>query len=151
SHRNPTSTTWRTHTWEFYDENSVWTRIAISDVIDPVNSLRYEYQSPSVNRIWTFTPRTGPVAALGPLEEPPLVVANEPDGIPIGTLPVTQSVALTPESASAFDALLPTSPPQYALHIEGLRVPGDRQAIFQVYINLPEATAQTGVEVPNYA
>jgi polyphenol oxidase len=151
THRNFTSPTWLTHTWEFYDENSVWTRIAISDVLDSAKSLRFEYQKPSVSPIWTFKPKPPLVAAasdVAPL--PAVIVANAPDGIPLGTGPITQSVSLPPESASAFSALGTDSPDQYVLHIEGIRVPGDRQALLEVYLNLPGANAATPIDVPNY-
>jgi polyphenol oxidase len=62
THRNFTSPTWLTHVWQFYDENSVWTQIAISDVIDMETSLRVRYQPPSVSPIWRFTPRRAAVA-----------------------------------------------------------------------------------------
>jgi polyphenol oxidase len=153
THRNFTSVSWTTQTWEFYDENSVWTRIAVSDVLDSANSLRFQYQPPSPAPIWTFTPRSPPPlsAALPEEQQAPLVVANVPDGVPIMTAPVTQSVALPPVSAAAFDALRADSPPQFVLHVDGINVPPQQQALLDVYVNLPSATAATGANVPNYA
>jgi polyphenol oxidase len=156
THRNFTSPTWLTHVWQFYDENSVWTQIAISDVIDMENSLRVSYQPPSVNPIWTFVPRPAVVALVpgsGPFAadaQAALLVANAPEGIPLGTAPVTRSISLPPLSASAFSTLTPASAPSYVLHIEGIEVPADRQAYFRVYLNLPGANAGTKVESPNY-
>jgi polyphenol oxidase len=151
SHRNFTSPTWLTHTWEFYDENSVWTRIAISDVLDTVKSLRFQYQPPSVAPIWTFRQRAPAMAAALNVAPPPaVIVANAPDGIPLGSGPLTQSVSLPPESASAFSALGTDSPDQYVLHIEGITVPANRQAMFNVFVNLPGANATTQTDVPNY-
>jgi len=152
THRNFTSASWTTQTWEFYDENSVWTRIAVADVLDSVNSLRFQYQPPSPAPIWTFTPKAPPPlsAALPEEQQVPLVVANVPDGVPITTAPVTQSVALPPISAAAFDALQPDSSPQFVLHVDGLSVPPRQQTLLDVYVNLPNATAATGANVPNY-
>jgi polyphenol oxidase len=153
THRNFTSVTWTTQTWDFYDENSVWTRIAVSDVLNSVNSLRFQYQPPSAAPIWKFTPKAPPPlsAALPEEQQVPLVVANAPDGVPITTAPVTQSVALPPVSAAAFDTLNADSPPQFVLHIDGLNVPPHQQTLLDVYVNLPSATAATGADVPNYA
>ena len=153
THRNFPDVPWKTQTWEFYDENSVWTRIAVSDVLDTVNSLRIQYQPPSVPRIWKFTPKAPPPlsAALPEEQRAPLIVANAPEGLSIGTMPVTQSVGLPPLSAAAFDALAPGAPPQFVLHVDGIQVPAGRQAIVDVFINLPHADAKTGADVPNYA
>jgi polyphenol oxidase len=156
AHRNPTSPTWLTHVWQFYDENRVWTQIAISDVIDMENSLRVKYQPPSVNRIWTFTPRPAAVAigpgagAFATAAEAPLIVANAPEGMRLAAAPLTLSVPLPSVSASAFSALGPASPPTYVLNIEDIVVPADRWAFFRVYLDLPEANAQTSVDIPNY-
>jgi polyphenol oxidase len=153
THRNFNDAAWLTQTWEFYDENAVWTRIAVSDVLDTVNSLRFQYQPPSAAPIWRFTPRPPPPlsAALTDEQRAPLIVANAPDGVPIGAAPVTASVQLPPMSAADFNALTPESPPQYVLHVDGLRVPPRAQTILNVYLNLPQANAQTGPNVPNYA
>lgn len=151
THRNPTSPNWTTHTWEFYDENSVWTRIAISDVLDTVDSLRFQYQPPSVNPIWQFRPRAPLMAAAtDAVPPPPVIVANAPDGIPLGAGPSIQTVSLPPQSASAFSALGPDSADEYVLHIEDIRVPANRQARLNVYVNLPNATAATPASGPNY-
>jgi polyphenol oxidase len=151
THRNFTSPTWLTHVWQFYDENAVWTQIAISDVIDMENSLRVRYQPPSVSPIWRFTGRRAAVAeAANAAPEPALMIANAPEGIPLGAAPLTLSISLPPVTASAFSAIEATSAPSYVLHIEDLEVPADRQAYFYVYLNLPEANAETKVEAPNF-
>lgn len=153
THRNFPNVPWKTQTWNFYDENSVWTSMAVSDVLDTVNSLRFQYQPPSVARIWKFTPKAPPPlsAALPEEQQTPLIVANAPEGLSIGTTPVTQSVGLPPLSAAAFNALTPEAPPQFVLHVDGIQVPPGRAAIFNVYVNLPQADAKTGADVPNYA
>jgi polyphenol oxidase len=79
-----------------------------------------------------------------------LIVANAPEGIPLGAAPLTLSISLPAVTASAFSTIETTSAPSYVLHIEDLEVPADRQAYFHVYLNLPEANAATKVEVPNF-
>lgn len=151
-HRNFVSPTWRTHAWQFYDENSVWTQIQISDVLDTQNSLRYDYQPPSKKPIWTFTPRREPsiATAEAPTAEPPLVVASAPQGIELGAAPVTQTVAIPKPLESKISALSADSAPEYVLHVEDIEVPGDRQAFFNVFLNLPGANASTSVEAANF-
>jgi polyphenol oxidase len=149
-HKNFPDQAWLSHGWEFYDENSVWTRIAISDVIDPVKSLRSEYQQPSPQPVWSFTqrPRLPVVATAAP--EPALTVENAPATTALGSAPVTQSIVVPPPVANSFAALTAEAAPQYVLHIEGIEVPPTSQTLFRVYLNLPDATAKTGVDVPNF-
>jgi len=45
---------------------------------------------------------------------------------------------------------MPAGAPQYVLHIEGIEVPPTAQTLFRVYLNLPDANARTGVDVPNF-
>lgn len=155
THKNFTSPTWTTHPWQFYDENSVWTQIQVSDVLNAEASLRYTWQQPSKPPIWTFTQHKVPLAATAPTaaaapEEPPLLVANAPSGMALGTAPLTQSVAVPADRMQRFAALQADSPPQYTLHIEGIQTPPNAQVMFNVYLNLPDANAKTGDDVPNF-
>ncbi len=149
-HQNFTDASWLTQGWDFYDENSVWTRIAVSDVIDPVNSLRCDYQPPSVNPIWTFTPRPLRPAIAASEALPALTAQSAAATTALGSAPVTQSIALPQPVAEVFAGLVPEAAPEYVLHIEGIEVPPTAQTFFQVYLNLPDATAKTGVDVPNF-
>jgi polyphenol oxidase len=149
-HQNFTDQAWLSHGWEFYDENSVWTRIAVSDVIDPVNALRCAYQPPSPQPDWSFTSRPPRIAITTAAPEPALTVENAPAATPLGSVPVTQSITVPPPVAEAFAGLMPAAAPQYVLHIEGIEVPPTAQTLFRVYLNLPDANARTGVDVPNF-
>jgi polyphenol oxidase len=149
-HQNFTDQAWLSHGWEFYDENSVWTRIAVSDVIDPVNALRCAYQPPSPQPVWSFTSRPPRIAITTAAPEPALTVENAPAATPLGSVPVTQSITVPPPVAETFAGLMPAGAPQYVLHIEGIEVPPTAQTLFRVYLNLPDANARTGVEVPNF-
>jgi polyphenol oxidase len=153
THQNFPSPTWSTHAWQFYDENAVWTEIAVSDVLDPSGSLRYTWQAPSVKPIWTFTPKAPKVAITAALGAAPttFLVANAPGGIAIGTKPQSRTVSLPPPLATGLTTLSVTSPSEYLLHIEDIQVPPDQQVMFQVFINLPDANAKTSVDLPNFA
>jgi polyphenol oxidase len=149
-HENYTSPTWLTNTWQFYDENGVWTEIAVSDVVDHTKSLRYEYQPPSKKPIWARRQLVSGATALAFHPAPELLMANAPSGIELGETPLTHSVALPAQTAKTFAALTASSPPAYSLHIEGIQVSSDHQALFEVYLNSPNANAKTGVDVPNF-
>ena len=99
-HQNFTDQAWLSHGWEFYDENSVWTRIAVSDVIDPVNALRCAYQPPSPQPVWSFTSRPPRIAITTAAPEPALTVENAPAATPLGSVPVTQSITVPPPVAA---------------------------------------------------
>jgi polyphenol oxidase len=149
-HQNFTDQAWLSHGWEFYDENSVWTRIAVSDVIDPVNTLRCAYQPPSPQPVWSFTRRPPRTSIVSAEPEPALTTENAPATTPLASAPITQSITVPPPVAEAFAGLTAAAAPQYVLHIEGIEVPPTAQTLFRVYLNLPDATARTGVDVPNF-
>jgi polyphenol oxidase len=152
---------WLNNAWQFYDENGVWTSIKVSDVLDPRNSLRVDWQQPSVGRIWTFTPRPAPLVAALPLGASAALQSDQagpsaaalmvaPTRLSLGTAPVTQTVALPAPVAAPMAALETTSAPAYVLRLEGIEIPPGRHAYFNVYLNLPGASAATPVTVPNY-
>lgn len=148
-HQNFADQSWLSHSWEFYDENSVWTKIAISDLIDPEKSLRCKYQPPSQQPIWSFVERPRLPAVAAEIK-PPLVAESAPPVTMLGTEPVTQSIAVPQPIAESFASLTVESAPEYVLHIEGIEVPPSAQALFRVYLNLPDANVSTGVDVPNF-
>src|SRR5207253_2537393 len=106
------------------------------------------YQPPNKTPIWKFTPRPARTAAEA--AEAPLLIASASQGITLGAAPVTRSVALPERTAAKISALSAESPPQYVLHVEGIRAPADGQALFNIFLNLPEANAKTSVDAPNF-
>jgi polyphenol oxidase len=153
THKNFDDKAWRDHGWQFYDENKVWTRITISQVLDTVTSLRSTYQSPTPKPIWTFKPVPVAIAAAeraARTAPPPLVVAsNQGQAIALGTAPSTKTVALPKERARMM-AMASASAPQSYLHIRGIQVPPDAQAMFNVFFGLPDASPSTPLSSPNF-
>lgn len=149
-HQNFTDQDWLSHGWEFHDENSVWTKILISDLIDPETSLRYSYQPPSRQPIWSFTERPARPPTAAAEAQPPLAAEGAPPVTTLGMEPITQSISIPPPVARSFAGLTAQSAPQYVLHIEGIEVPPSEQTLFRVYLNLPQANAATSVDVPNF-
>jgi polyphenol oxidase len=154
THQNFTATAWLNHGWDFYDENSVWTHIKISDVLDQVKSLRSDYAKPSVNPIWKFTPRkpASALVAAAPAEKLAPLVFAAPSAAPtaLGTAPITRDITLPQPHAQAFAALSAEAPAQFVLNVRGISVPSDQQAMFNVFLNLPDATPATSTDVPNF-
>lgn len=155
-HQNFNSSAWLQTAWQFYDENAVWTQITVKDVLDPVTSLRSTYVAPNAPPIWTFRPRIAPhvVAGLAAKPQPPLkplILANATAApIQIGTTPLTREVTTPAAQARAFSRLQAEAPTQFVLHIRGIQVPSDKQAILNVFLNLPSATAATSQNVGNF-
>ena len=156
-HKNFTSTAWTSHPWQFYNEDKVWTEIKISDVLDPVTSLRSDYASPSKRPIWTFQPRATPFSAAAAAENQTpaasIVLESAPATAPVSltSAPVTRDITLPPEEARSLTELSAASPTQYVLHIRGIKVPKEGQAMFNVFVNLPDATVATEDSSPNFA
>jgi polyphenol oxidase len=154
-HKNFTSATWTQHPWQFYDENAVWTEIKIADVLDTVKSLRSEYAKPSAKPIWTFRPRSRPATVAAAAESLAAAASFSMTNataapIALGVAPVTREIAIPQEEIHALGRLEPASPAQYVLYIRGIEAPNDGQAMFNVFLNLPDATAATSAESPNF-
>ena len=64
----------------------------------------------------------------------------------MGTAPVTRDIALPPTEVHTLAQLSPSSPVEYVLYVRGIEVPKDGQAMFNVFLNLPDATAATSTE-----
>jgi polyphenol oxidase len=156
-HKNFTSTAWTNHPWQFYNEDKVWTQITVADVLDPVNSLRSDYAAPSQKPIWVFQPRSAPFNEVAAAENrsasASVLLESAPATAPVslGVAPVTRDVALPQDELRSMAELSATSPVQYVLHIRGIQVPKEGQAMFNVFINLPDATAATEDSSPNFA
>ena len=154
-HTNFTSAAWRQHPWQFYNEDAVWTQITVADVLDNVKSLRSDYAKPSPRPIWTFKPLPPVVAGLAAPENriaAKSMSIENPAGTPIamGTAPVTRDIALPPTEVHTLAQLSPSSPVEYVLYVRGIEVPKDGQAMFNVFLNLPDATAATSTESANF-
>jgi polyphenol oxidase len=154
-HKNFTESAWTQHSWQFYNEDAVWTQITIADVLDSVKSLRSDYAKPSAKPIWTYKPRAAPAAAAAIAENqptaPPLVISNASAPIALATSPVTREIGLPAVEAQALSELTGSSPAQYVLYLRGIEVPKTGQAMFNVFLNLPDATSATSSESPNFA
>lgn len=135
-HQNPSSSSWLTHRWNFYDENSQWTSIAVADIISP-QKLGYTYQ---------------PLSMASPLAT--FAITQDSAKIALGSAPVSKTTAVpdqlrktVSEPATAAAAKPGRS---FVLHIEGIEAPLGTAALVRVFVNRTNATAKTALEAPNY-
>lgn len=147
---------WLDISWKFFDENGTWTEIAVSDVIDHENSLRYQYAPPNVPATAASVAAASAVvvaaqAAAPPAPTPPLAVVPPGTGVNVGPAPVTRSVALPSAHREAF-SVSPSSSggAQYLLRLSGIKGPPGASAIVRVFVNLPSASAETSLADPHY-
>jgi polyphenol oxidase len=135
---NPSDTSWLGQTFNFYDENKVWTSIRISDVIDAQSSLHYEYATSAI-----------PPAAMATAPKRTILASAAEGTTTQGPDPMTKEIPLPQELRTQVPKTR-TVKRRYILHIDGIDVPSDRSAIIRVFVNLPTATARTSAKSPNY-
>jgi polyphenol oxidase len=148
SQGNYTNAAWLNHRFNFYDENGDWIYITVADVLaqQEQNNLRYAYQPPQT---------TTPLLATSP---PPvqakqakaravkaLIVTSSAKAIAVGTKPHVRSVAVPLVHRQNLTLLAAGGPRQYMLHINGLTLPPNENAIVKVFVNEPNAARDTPI------
>jgi polyphenol oxidase len=142
---NPTDAAWAVERFAFYDHNSParWVSMAIGDTVDTAGSLRFVYAA-------------GPEQAEGPGHSIvlPTTPAAAPNPLDL-TAPDHSSIAIgLPEAArqTIHNELARPTPrrPTVVLHIDGIELPTDRQAVVRVFVDQPDADKNTPVNSPNF-
>jgi polyphenol oxidase len=155
---NPTSPDWLNTTWTFFDENSRWTSIKASDVVDYEVALRYRYEEPKMPEAAMVAARTAPAgptvvaqapAPAGP-KPAPLVLASPQQNLRLGPGPLTRSVALPAEHRSRMSMATPSTAGTPVIRIAGIEGPAGGAAIVRVFVNLPAANSATPVTDAHY-
>jgi polyphenol oxidase len=155
SHKNFTDPNWLNTSWQFYDENQVWTQISVAQVLDMQGSLQSAYQPPQPKPIWTFRApvKARPTAALAaaavaaPLN---FLAAGEPP-VTLTARPVTRTVAVPTAHRNLFQLKAQNRLDRlFVLRLHGISVPSNQQALFHVFVNLPSADARTSTNSPNF-
>jgi polyphenol oxidase len=134
THLNPTSTAWLDHRWTFYDENKRLTSISVRDVLDYENSLRYSYENIAMPG-QTLVEIAAPAQNITLTPEPMVVRAAE-------LKPEVRTHLLTAHAQAQVR--------HHVLHIDGIEVPANRSAFVRVFVNNPQASANTPAEGPTY-
>jgi polyphenol oxidase len=139
---NPQESAWAMETFNFYSQSATpeWVAMAISDTVDHETSLRYLYRG---------TPNPAATRGLAPIA----VVTSQQNG---GTIDIS------PQSRETIKVPVPVEPEAEAtrgisrrkrvhvLHIHGIELPADEQAFLRVFVNQPDANAQTAVSSPSF-
>ncbi|XDF37025.1 tyrosinase family protein [Paracidovorax avenae] len=155
---NPTDAAWLNHAWNFYDENGVWTSIKVQDVLRS-EALGYAYDSlakaPPLGRLGRRRPMaaaaaTPPSPARSAPAPAPLVLAGPQERV-LRSAPATFSVRIPPTLRRPLQALAANSSPRlYLLNIDGVSSPAHLSVSAKVFVNMPNATAETSTETPQF-
>jgi polyphenol oxidase len=127
----PSSASFFSHSWTFYDENQQWRSIKVSDVLSPQN-LNYTYGTPAPAH---------PVAAIASFSVP---AQSE-----LHTDAKTAKLQLSDEMRQQLAAPGPGKR-RYILHLEGVEVPEAQAAHVRVFLNKPDADVKTSTEDPSF-
>jgi polyphenol oxidase len=156
THANPANDEWVDGQFFFYDHARQWTSISVADVVDTQASLRYLYEPPT-----TASPAVAvasPEAPSGGTRAAPVTLATErvvefagDDPKPLPPEPTTLRASWPGEMARAAAAAASEGGPRYILRIDGVRVPLDEAVLLRVFLNQPDATAETGPTGPHFA
>lgn len=152
------SDTWLNSSWTFYDENKQLVTIKVSDVLDTANSLRYTYSTPQPPTLAKARSVRSPItlaaaSAAGFQQTQTGKAQAEGEGnVKLTPNPLTRKIRIPADlrkkiranRADALDGYL------YILRIEGIVVPANKSALINVFANIPNATAATNPEGPNY-
>jgi polyphenol oxidase len=139
-HANPSDCLWTDMRWNFFDENKQWRSISAKDVIDTQGSLFYNYGP-------------GTTGSQSDDSQARVFVSGERKTIRQGAQPTTRDVELPGDiAASPLEAATAAtkSKPKLILHIDGIQVPPDSGVAVRVFVNKPDATAETPSSSPNY-
>ncbi len=142
---NPSDSAWAVERFAFYDHNATarWVSMAIGDTVDTAGSLRFVYAAgpqQAEGPGHSIVLPTGPAAAPQPLD----LAAPARSSIAIG-LPDAARQTLRNEFAKPVPKR-----PTVVLHIDGIELPPDRQAVVRVFVDQPDADKATPVNSPNF-
>ena len=148
SQGNYKNAAWLNHRFNFYDENGDWVYITVADVLaqQEQNNLRYTYQPPQSATALTAT-KPGPVQAKQGKARAvkPLVVTSGTKPTAVGTKPHVRSAAVPLVHRQNLKLLASGGPRQYVLHIDGLTLPPNENAIVKVFVDEPNANRDTPI------
>lgn len=150
---NPIVTKWLNQRWTFYDENKRFVSISVADVLS-TQKLGYDYL-PVGGAVETMAQsQTAPQAMNTQGTKPTiLTVFSNPRGQTLTNTPSTHSADMpAPHKLFLGKAQVAgAAVPRYTLRIADIEVPMHRSVQVLVFVNRPDATADTPLEDSNYA
>lgn len=154
---NPTTSTWLTTTFQFYDENGATVSMTGADVVNTAAQLNYLYGAQTCGRPWerfdwrvwrTITrippwdprilDRVLPIIERPPLPDPVPVMRTE-SSVRLGAPRSVARLVATPEGKRALGAFA-TQDGQgrnLMLRLDGIRLVQPPAVYYEVYVNLP--------------
>jgi len=156
THANPANPEWLGGQFFFYDHARQWTSISVADVVDSQTSLRYRYEPPTtatpVGAVARAEAATGgPRAAPVTLPTERVVELAADDEKPLPPEPTTLRASWPEAAAREAAAAAAEEGARYILRIDGVRVPLDEALMLRVFVNQPDATAETAATGPHFA
>jgi polyphenol oxidase len=153
---NPPDKVWHDQQFYVYDQKSRWTAIAVAQVLQDEPTLRYTYQPPKapieVAALTLLRKSVATVPFLSEISGPSIIeLSKTAESKPLTPDPTTVQIELPAATRSKLLALIvPSTPGRLVLRIDQIEVPADRGALINVYINRPDATAETGSADPAF-
>jgi polyphenol oxidase len=150
----PAQSDWWKLSWTFYDENSKWVKIAAADVVNPETNLRYNYPTGAAATAARAGARVAPQVA-GSRQRQETRIAASRQRTRLGAEPLTQRIQLPSAARERILSQGVTSSNErparvYVLRIEGIDLPANQSARILVFGNMPNATASTSTDSPNF-
>lgn len=136
---NPRESSWLIESFGFYDQspNPQWVSMSISNTVDHEASLRYTYEgtpNPASTRGVMAVAFARPQKEDGTIDVSPQ--SRETIKVPIPAEPAAATREVQPPSRGK---------PVYVLHIQGIEIPPHEQTFLRVFIDQPDANAQTPI------
>jgi polyphenol oxidase len=137
---NPQESDWSMESFGFYSQSAMpqWVAMTIGDTVNHETSLRYLYKG---------TPNPASASALGAMA----FAAPQQGGGTIDVSPQSRETIKVP--VPAVPEAAPAAAPRkrvYVLHIHGIDIPPDEQTFLRVFLEKPDANAQTPIDHPNF-
>jgi polyphenol oxidase len=150
-HGNPSAKAWLSKTWKFVNADGKWVSISVKDVLDHAKTLgyRYETETRQAPAVLAQAGSRGTYPKGTTRTKPPARAVLSPSAS-LKTTPTTYHIALPPEHKSVMLGA-PGPGATSVLHIDGVEVPPDRSAMVRVFVNKPDATADTSVDDKHFA
>jgi len=118
--------------WVFWNQNTVRTRMKASDATDRATRLKYRYDPPCP--LILVNPNI--LAQVITLTPGPLTVRT-------AVVPSPESAEMEPPRETREFNINGDTGKNVVLHLEDVEVPADESAILRVYVNQPDATAES--------
>ncbi|HYJ78353.1 MAG TPA: tyrosinase family protein [Longimicrobiaceae bacterium] len=165
---NPTTASWSTTPFTFYDETGAQVSLTGAQVVDTAAQLEYRYASTlclSIIRLdrfdWRIFTRIPPwdprvlrvmevIRRRPPRPDPPPFAVQQ--GVPLRAAAAGVDLKFDPEAQRAL-ASFPTAQGQgndLSLVLEDIRLEGPPEVYYEVYVNLPADTRDTVYTSPHY-